>query len=491
MTPELENREEPKSSKKTVAVDFDNTIAAMGPDKSIGEPLPGAIEFLKKIEEMGWKTVIYSSRPVFPGGKEEIEAWLLKHDLPAYKVWTKPLAHYYVDDRAVAFKGNWDEVSTEILGGATENTADNIAKGKYSYYEIADKFGVDKDQFAEDIGRLFETDSEQWDRVVSSVGEKYSIFVDKDKFLKSANSDLAVREAVSCAYSGFASSRLYPGEHVCLSINERYGNIARVVSVGESGYSLHDLNTSEDIEIPEQYSGLAKKIILGSVPADAFKPSCGIAVAANSLYPDGLAYRDIRNWYDRHSDQLNTYISGRPVRGYYQLKHKLVSPIGPFSRVMSQFDASIINEPLMGFGYCTRPDSELYAIKFSPAQGSSLPSCTSDVVISILSALSARNAQLMFDGSDGLVLIIQTEPSADNFDEIARNCVSDIVSDMQEPSVMCAAMPPAGGLNIQPGHNDNGAVLVPYTVNQDTGLSCVPVDVEDIEEFDPMCAKIL
>lgn len=492
MTPELEHRESPKSSDKSVAIDFDNTIAQMGPGHSIGDPFPGAIEFLNKLNELGWRVTIYSSRPIFPGGKEEITAWLLQHDLPEYKIWTKPLAHHYIDDRAISFNGNWDEVSSKLLGTATENTADNILKGKFSYYEIADKFGINRETFVTDISRLYETeDLDTWHRTANSFGEKYGIFIDQDRFIRSANADMVLREAIGFAMDGFNSDRLYPGEHICLSQAERYGNIARVMTTTNSGYLIHDLNANEDIEIPENHSKFSKKIILGSVPPAALSGLPDFAISANQIYPDGLSYGDIRNWYEKHEDTLNNYISGRVVKGYYKLQHKLISPIGPFSRIINRFDSSMINSPLMGFAYCTRPESELYAIKFSAAPQNSFPEFTEDVMIGILSGLSTKNAQLMFDGDKGFVLILQTEPSEGNFDTLANECISSIISDINDPRVVCDAEPPAGGLNIQPGYQDNGAVLVPYTVNQDTGLGCVPVDVEDLSDFDPMLAKIV
>ncbi len=103
-----------------VAVDFDGTIAEHEfPD--IGEPVPGAFEWMKKWQAAGAKLVLWTMRSdgrTADGSKENgpvltdavefcrrngVEFWAVNGN-PEQKSWTqspKVYAHLYVDDAAV------------------------------------------------------------------------------------------------------------------------------------------------------------------------------------------------------------------------------------------------------------------------------------------------------------------------------------------------------------------------------------------------------
>lgn len=98
-------------------VDFDGTIADYhgyrGPGK-FEEPLPGAKEALIRLQEEGYRIVVFTSR----GWAEQdgIEAYLRSHGLPfAQVICGKPLADVYIDDRGVR-AGDWQEVLRQVLG---------------------------------------------------------------------------------------------------------------------------------------------------------------------------------------------------------------------------------------------------------------------------------------------------------------------------------------------------------------------------------------
>lgn len=103
---------------KSIAVDLDGVLARYdgwrGVDH-IGEPLPGAAEFLRRLKAMGARVVIYTTRtnadPAVSERRESVEMltqrvrlWLDAHGLPYDEIYVgqgKPLASAYVDDRAV------------------------------------------------------------------------------------------------------------------------------------------------------------------------------------------------------------------------------------------------------------------------------------------------------------------------------------------------------------------------------------------------------
>lgn len=117
----------------TVAVDFDGTLYA-GPfvaaDDVSGQPLPGAIAWLKSELARGHKLIIHTCRLTsshegctFPIEshrdpyvvRAKLIEWFVTHGLTQDEVtqlnfWLysgKPFAHEYLDDRAVRFDGTY------------------------------------------------------------------------------------------------------------------------------------------------------------------------------------------------------------------------------------------------------------------------------------------------------------------------------------------------------------------------------------------------
>jgi len=111
---------------KIVAVDLDGTILEFNEWKGhnhFGKPLKGAKEALQKLKEMGFVIIIWTTRK----NREDIAKYLTEHDIPFDYINENPLqppdcdikiyADYYVDDRAIEFRGDWKEVLRKILDG--------------------------------------------------------------------------------------------------------------------------------------------------------------------------------------------------------------------------------------------------------------------------------------------------------------------------------------------------------------------------------------
>jgi len=111
----------------TIAVDFDGVIHAYSRGWQGGElydpPVEGTREALLNLREKGWKIYIFSTRTnkIYhknddPPQEERMKAYLNRHQIPFDKIWTfgKPMADVYLDDRAVTFRGNWQESLKEI-----------------------------------------------------------------------------------------------------------------------------------------------------------------------------------------------------------------------------------------------------------------------------------------------------------------------------------------------------------------------------------------
>jgi GTP cyclohydrolase I len=117
------------SDKLTIAIDFDGVIHSYEKgwhDGTIyGKPMPGAKEFLHSLIQEGHTILIHSTRlhdrQVFGSWSEnqvrQVIKWWDEYRMPLVQFWTspgKPLAHVYIDDRAIHFNGCWNKVVDTI-----------------------------------------------------------------------------------------------------------------------------------------------------------------------------------------------------------------------------------------------------------------------------------------------------------------------------------------------------------------------------------------
>ena len=99
-----------------IGVDFDDTIATNSgfPDFIPGEPLPGAVYALQAIDGLGYKIVIYTARHW--ADRPAIEKYCRHYGIPFVQVICgKPLFLYIIDDKNIAFHGNWRDVLVQLV----------------------------------------------------------------------------------------------------------------------------------------------------------------------------------------------------------------------------------------------------------------------------------------------------------------------------------------------------------------------------------------
>lgn len=101
-------------SSKVIAVDFDGVIARYDHWEGFGvfgDIIPGTIEALEHLQANGWQIIVYTARKEL----ELIREYLIEEAVPfCYVTNQKPPAHVYVDDRAIQFRGNWDEILPQL-----------------------------------------------------------------------------------------------------------------------------------------------------------------------------------------------------------------------------------------------------------------------------------------------------------------------------------------------------------------------------------------
>ena len=105
-------------------IDFDGTICECS-YPGMGSPKKGVKEALQKIKDLGYEIHILSCRTnvdlkKYPIDRQEevraMEKYLNEHKIPYDQVLNKdkPVAHIYIDDRAIGFRDNWEEVLKEV-----------------------------------------------------------------------------------------------------------------------------------------------------------------------------------------------------------------------------------------------------------------------------------------------------------------------------------------------------------------------------------------
>lgn len=112
---------------RNLAIDFDGVVHNF--DKGwhdgtcYGNPIPGSIEAIKELSKR-WNLILFTAkvkpdRPLVNNktGMELVQEWLIKHDIHQYFDYItceKPRAEFYIDDKAIEFCNNWEEILKRV-----------------------------------------------------------------------------------------------------------------------------------------------------------------------------------------------------------------------------------------------------------------------------------------------------------------------------------------------------------------------------------------
>ena len=104
-----------------ICLDFDDVIhdypgwEGEGYHHIVGGVVPGAKEGVKALREMGLQVLISSARCGQPGAEVAMWEWLHQHGIVVDGLVNKKIpADFYVDDKAIQFKGNWPQLIEDI-----------------------------------------------------------------------------------------------------------------------------------------------------------------------------------------------------------------------------------------------------------------------------------------------------------------------------------------------------------------------------------------
>jgi len=97
---------------KVLAIDLDGTLCVEEPQlrSSLSRPKKDAVETINKLYDEGFIIHLYSSRHSLQW--EPTVEWLKSYNVKYHwLVLGKTYADYYIDDRCIPFKNNWNEIA--------------------------------------------------------------------------------------------------------------------------------------------------------------------------------------------------------------------------------------------------------------------------------------------------------------------------------------------------------------------------------------------
>src|SRR5689334_21172084 len=119
-----------------ICLDIDGTICEVrgkGDDYAAVRPLPQSAERIRSLRAAGHYLILATARHMQTCGSnvgmvvarqaQTLIEWLNRHGIEYDELWFgKPHADLYVDDKAFAFSGNWDDVTQETLHRSCERS---------------------------------------------------------------------------------------------------------------------------------------------------------------------------------------------------------------------------------------------------------------------------------------------------------------------------------------------------------------------------------
>jgi hypothetical protein len=99
-----------------IIIDMDGTICQemRTYSRCLAEPKPGAIEGINRLYDAGNTIIIYSARTWMEW--EMTTAWLKGHGVKYHQLMMgKPVGDVWIDDRAMHYDNNWDEITKKLL----------------------------------------------------------------------------------------------------------------------------------------------------------------------------------------------------------------------------------------------------------------------------------------------------------------------------------------------------------------------------------------
>ncbi|WP_018344812.1 HAD hydrolase family protein [Cytophaga aurantiaca] len=98
-----------------IIIDMDGTICTEERmfSRSLAKPLPGSVENVNKLYNEGHTIIIYTARTWMEF--EMTTEWLKNNGVQYHQLMMgKPVGDFWIDDRALNFNNNWEQISEVI-----------------------------------------------------------------------------------------------------------------------------------------------------------------------------------------------------------------------------------------------------------------------------------------------------------------------------------------------------------------------------------------
>jgi hypothetical protein len=105
--------------RQTVCLDFDGVLHSYssgwcGAEVIPDPPIHGTRQAVERLRQL-YRVVVLSSRCRTEAGRQAVASWLQRHEIEVDEVCAhKPPALVYVDDRAIRFRGDWDDLLSQV-----------------------------------------------------------------------------------------------------------------------------------------------------------------------------------------------------------------------------------------------------------------------------------------------------------------------------------------------------------------------------------------
>ena len=425
---------------------------------------------------------MFSHRATFPGGREQIAAWLQAEGVEVGAIIPKVYARWYVDDRAVEFRNNWDDIyaklhhdiPVEICG--PDITSVSIIAGKHSLRTIAEKIGYNPEELQKDLASAYGNHTVEEAAIVeSTLRNKYGLDVSLRAMAVAKDANAYILRKLAGLVDKLQANMIEEGDPVVV--------VKEGSTFGDSGVVL---NISDDKGATVVLDGAACKTQSFAKYTDELMLAAG-AARLDPLKKDAKR-ESLASWYTLAVPHIAKHAAGLPVRLTY------AGPAGTeIIKDSPTFSAEAVNvNRLVAVDTDFTAATHTAAIHLQPNKGVSpdyVKVVVADLVDNFLGHPGLADVSLRFSGTDGYYMLLQFDREI-NPVKLKAALTSSI-------EMYAADM---GMINVRTEYSVCDSVLIvtpcvptvpaAYSLHKDSGLVCIPLDLNSLAAFTPASATV-
>ena len=467
---------------RVLSVDFDGTIAEWAEFPRIGMPIPGAVDALRKLTDEGWKVIVFSHRATLPGGREQIAAWLREAGVNVGAVIPKVYARWYLDDRAIPFNNNWDDVyaklhyDTPVAVSGPAITSTEILAGKHSLRTIAEALGHDHTEMHTDLNSAFGNHTVKEAYVIEGMlSNKYGLNLSLKAMSQAENPSIYLMRKLAGLVDKLAKNHIEEGDPVVI--------VQAGPNFGDSGVVL---NLSDD-------KGALVALDGATCSTLHFKDTAALRLAAGHSRLDPLklessAVRPAAEWYAVAAEHIVKQAAGLPA---------IVTYAGPAGLELTQSEteltlAKINSSRLVSVDTDLSAATTVAALHLAPNTGVSAnytKLVVADLVDSFLGYPHLSDVSVRFSGTNGYYMLLKFDKPMER-ERLKAALTASINLYAEETNMSKVSTAPTAEADVLVVTPCIQLVPAAYSVHKHSGLVCIPLDLNSLADFSPEKATI-